>query len=147
MPDQPAFPTAKRPDGAPIGPPPELLDQMNTLAARLRLSEERYVELRRKLVVIEQNMLANHKRVMTEVKTFQEEFSEARRVIREIEDRVIALIKEVQLAPKREDFEVLKKYIELWNPLRFATVDHVEKICREMLDGGKQQPPPPAEPE
>jgi hypothetical protein len=114
-----------------------MLEQINTLAARLRLSEERYVELRKKLIVIEQNMLANHKRVMSEVKAYQDDISDIKRVIHEIEDRVIALIKEIQLTAKREDIEVMRKYVELWNPTRFVTVTQVERICKELIASGK----------
>jgi hypothetical protein len=120
------------------------VEQLNNLAARLRLSEERYVELRKKLVVIEQNMLANHKRVMGEVKAFSDETNDVKRVIHEIEDRVVSLIKEIQLTAKREDIEVIRKYVELWNPMKFATVGQVEKICREML-ADKRSPPAPEE--
>jgi uncharacterized protein (DUF342 family) len=144
-PPPPLSPPKEAPKAGPpaAGLPPEVQEQLNTLAARLRLSEERYVELRKKLVVIEQNMLANHKRVMSEVKGYQDDINDIKRVIHEIEDRVIALIKEIQLTAKREDIEVIRKYVELWNPLRFATVDQVEKICKELIARGSGQAPGP----
>ena len=49
------------------GPSPEvtgLSEQINGLAARIRVSEERFNELRKKLLFIEQNMLTNHKKLL-----------------------------------------------------------------------------------
>ncbi len=119
-------------------PPPQMeiqnaAPQLNSLAARIRISEERYLELRKKMLVIEQNMLANHKRAITELKTLGSEITEMKRSIVQIEDRILTVIKEIKLGAKKEDVQVIKRYVELWNPVRFVTVEHVEKIIEEKM--------------
>lgn len=108
-------------------------EQLNSLSSRVRLSEERYGELRRKLVVIEQNILGHQKKSATEIKTINAEISELKHMISEVEDRILTIIKELKLTAKREDIDVMKKYVELWNPVKFVSVDHVEKIVEEAL--------------
>ncbi len=113
-------------------------DELNSLSTRLRLSEERYIDLRRKLQLIEQNMLSNHKRAMTEVKAAISDIVAMRKTIDEIENKVILAIKELQLTAKKEDVDVIRKYFELWSPVSFATVNQVEKMIKEAFEEQKQ---------
>ena len=105
----------------------------NILNTRLRVSEERYSDLRRKLQLIEQNLLAHQKKVVGEFKNVQADILEMKRSLRVIEDRVIMAIKELQLTARKEDVDVLKRYVEMWDPLRFVTQDQVEKLIDEKL--------------
>ena len=108
-------------------------DQIVALTGRLRMNEERSAEARKKMIVIEQNMLNNHKRAMSEIKTLQSEVSELKRTMHEIEDRMIMIIKELRMTARKEDIDITKKYVELWNPVRFVTRDQVERIVDEKV--------------
>lgn len=111
----------------------ELTDKINNLAARLRISEERYGELRKKLTLIEQNMLVHGKKSNTDIKAIDSEITEIKHSITEVEDRILTIIKELRLTAKKEDVGVMKRYVELWDPTKFVTVDTVEKIVKELL--------------
>lgn len=120
----------------PASPSPavsELTDKINNLAARLRISEERYGELRKKLTLIEQNMLVHSKKANTDIKAIDSEMTEIKHSITEVEDRIITIIKELRLTAKKEDVGVMKRYVELWDPTQFVTRDTVEKIIKEIL--------------
>ena len=108
-------------------------NDLNVLNTRLRVSEERYSDLRRKLQLIEQNLLAHQKKTMGDFKNVQADILELKHSMRIIEDRVITAIKELQLTARKEDVDVLKRYVEMWDPLRFVTQDQVEKIIDEKL--------------
>jgi len=56
-----------------------------------------------------------------------------------IEDRILMIVKELKLTARKEDIAVMKKYVELWNPMRFATKEQVENIVKEAL--GKEKEP------
>ena len=114
-------------------PKTESSEQVTTLAARLRVSEERNSEMRKKIILIEQNMLSNHKRAMSEIKSLQTELSELKRTVQAAEDKIITIIKELRLTSRKKDIEVLRKYIELWDPVRFVSRETVEKIVEEKL--------------
>jgi hypothetical protein len=110
-----------------------LTDQISALAARIRIGEERYGELRKKLLVVEQNMLSNHKKAMTEIKALQTDILDVKRTIQTVEDRIITVIKELRLTARKEDIDVMKRYLELWDPVKFVTHEQVEKIIDEKL--------------
>lgn len=114
-------------------PANRLTEDMTSLAARLKISEERYNELRKKLLLIEQNMISNHKKAMNEVKMIDSDIAELHNKLNLMEERMILIVKELKLTAKKEDVDVMKKYVELWNPMRFATKDQVEKMIKESL--------------
>jgi len=118
----------------------ESIDKINLLSARIRVGEERNSEIRKKLLFIEQNMMTNHKKAMAEIKSLKDEMNELKRTIKNIEDKIITIIKELRLTSKKEDIEVMKKYIEIWNPINFVTRDQVDKIIAEQF---KQTERPP----
>jgi len=111
---------------------------INTLNTRFIVSEERYNDLRRKLQFVENNMLTNHKKAMNEIKSLNADLSDVKRSIEAVEDKIVLLIKELQLGAKREDVDVLKKYVELWEPAKFATFNYVDKSIKEAI-GGKDE--------
>jgi len=132
---------APAPGKAPL---PEMagMEQVNLLAARLRVGEERYSELRKKSLVVEQNMLSSHKKAMTEIKTIQDEINELRRSMTAIEDKIITIIKELRLTARKEDIDVMKRYLDLWDPVKFVTNEQVEKIVDEKLGKKEAEKPP-----
>jgi hypothetical protein len=107
--------------------------ELTLLATRLRVSEERYADLRRKLQLIEQNMLAHQKKSLMDAKHGQTDLLELKKTVRVMEDRIILAIKELQLTARKEDVDVLKRYVEMWDPLRFVSNDQVERIVDEKL--------------
>ncbi len=124
-------------------PAPEItgvIEQINGLAARIRVSEERFNELRKKVLFIEQNLLANHRKALGEIKESNSEIDELRHKVAEIEDRVVTVIKELRLAARKSDVDVMKRYIELWDPVKFVTADYAEKIAREIVEEKLKQP-------
>ncbi len=126
------------------GPSPEvtgLTEQLNGLAARIRVSEERLNEFRKKMLFIEQNMLTNHKKVLNDLKISNEEIDELRHTLAEVEDRVITIIKELRLTARKTDIDVMRRYIELWDPVKFVTAEYAEKIAREVVEEGKSPSP------
>ena len=143
----PAAP-AKRGLFAAKTPPPApdiggMTEQINTMAARVRIGEERYGELRKKMLLVEQNMLSNNKKAMTEIKSLQTDLMEVKRTMQAVEDRIITIIKEIRLTARKEDIDIMKRYLELWNPVKFITHDQVEKIIDEKLGKPEEQRIPP----
>ncbi|RMD57422.1 hypothetical protein D6825_04035 [Candidatus Woesearchaeota archaeon] len=118
---------------APPAPATDTVGALGGLSARLRISEQRYSELRKKMLFVEQNMLLNHKRAMREIKKINEDINEIKRTIQAIEDKIITIIKEIRLLARKEDINVMKKYIELWSPVDFVRREQLDKIIEEKL--------------
>ena len=103
------------------------------LSTRLRVIEERYADLRRKLQLIEQNMLMHQKKSAMDAKNSQTDMLEIKRAVRAMEDRIVMVIKELQLTSRKEDVDVLKRYVELWDPIRFVSQDQVDRLIDDKL--------------
>ena len=101
---------------------------------RLIVLEERYSEIRKKLQVAEQNMLSDFKRLHTEVKSSNSEVMETRHEMDDIKGKIMLIIKELQMLARSEDVDVLRKYLDMWQPVNFVTQNEVEKMVRDAVD-------------
>ena len=108
-------------------------EELGNTINRLRVLEERYTNLQSEMRVIEDNMARRNRNVTTEIKALTLDINELRKEINEIKDKVIVLVKELQRFAKREDVQVMQKYIEMWEPLNFVTHKEVEEIIDEKL--------------
>ncbi|MEM4263434.1 MAG: hypothetical protein QW666_00880 [Candidatus Woesearchaeota archaeon] len=139
------FGSKPKPEAGPPQEIVELTEKVNNLAARIRISEERYVELRKKLTLIEQNMLVHSKKANVDIKTLNSEIIEIKQMITDVEDKMITLVKELRLTAKKEDVGIMKRYVELWDPTRFVTRETVENIVREIVGGNDKAEKEPEE--
>ena len=106
---------------------------VNQLNARLKMNEERFSELRKKMQFIEQSMISNQKKVNRELKTLVSDITDSKKVITDIKSKMGLIIKELQLSASKEDVDVLRKYLDLWQPVKFVTATQVEKIIEEKI--------------
>lgn len=111
-----------------------LVQQVTNVTTRLRVLEDRHTNSRKKMQLVEQNMLANHKKAMEEIKLLKSEIDDVKHTMAELENRIVLLIKELRLSAKKEDLDVLKKYVELWEPIKFVTETQVENIVKDILE-------------
>ena len=114
-------------------------DILIDLAVGVAVLEERTENLRRKVQLIENNMLDTTKRVMAEVKTSASDIMEMKADIKDMESNVMLMVKEIKLTAKKEDVEIIKKYMDFWKPLNFVSQEQVEKIVREILEEHQQK--------
>lgn len=103
--------------------------------SRLRIYEGRYAELRKNIVVVEQNMLSHYQKTNRELKDLFSEVSELRRQIIDIQDNVTKIIKELGLLATKSDVTVLKRVIDYLDPIKFVRIDQVERIVKDAIKG------------
>ena len=106
---------------------------INSLNRRLRVLEERHSQMQRKTGVIEDNMLNNDKKIFNDVKNLSSEIKELKRDIAEIKDSIKMLVKELQSRAKKEDVDVIQKYLDLWNPTNFVTNRELDKAVTRII--------------
>lgn len=126
----------KQPEGPSIA---YISDEITNLSTRLKVLEERTTNMKKKDQIIEQNMLSSRKKYSDEVEILKEEIDEMKKIIKEIENKVILLIKELRMSAKKEDVNVIKRYLELWEPVKFVTQNQVEKIVKEFIEEERQK--------
>jgi len=107
---------------------------VNELAGRLRIYEARYSELRKNLVVIEQNMLSFQKKTNHELKGVYSELSELRRQVTDMQDKITMIIKELGLLATKSEVKVLSKTLDYLDPIKFVRIDQVRELVNEMID-------------
>lgn len=119
-------------------PTPNLLmqatAQINNVATRLKIIEDRYNNLRRKIQVLEDNMLRDQKKNDTNIKATNAIVTETNQTVQDMRDKIKLIINELKLCAKSEDVEVLKRYIELWEPLQYVTKNEFEHLLDEKVE-------------
>jgi DNA repair exonuclease SbcCD ATPase subunit len=119
----------------PMGPSvSELMDHVNSLSRRLRMLEERYSTLVSKNQLTDQNMLTNNKKFNTEIKTINLEISELKSDLTRLKETNTLIIQDLRECAKKEDIEIVEKYLKLWEPIRFVTQTQVENIVRDLIE-------------
>ena len=124
-----------KPKEVEAGPSLDVLSELNTLIRRMKLLEEQVTTLRRKQQMLEQNMLHGTKKMINEGKLLGSDMTEIRDTLRKIEDKVILVIKELKLSAKKDELDLLKRYVNLWEPVNFVTKNEVRSIVEDVLSG------------
>ena len=113
-------------------PPPG--EGNSNLSRRIKVLEERFTNLRSRFQLTEQNMIHKNKNFFSEIKTINVELTDVKREINELKDNMLNLLKELEAFAKREDVDMLRKYIDLWNPVNFVTKNDVDDIVNDAIE-------------
>jgi hypothetical protein len=114
-------------------PEPQIDEQSLENMRRMRTLEERYTTLERRSQITEENMIAHHRKISSDIKVLSQELRDVRKLVMEFSERFDSLLHELQGFARTEDVEVLKKYISYWEPVNFVTRNEAERIISEIL--------------
>lgn len=107
---------------------------LNDLNARTRVLESKYSLFGERLLVINQNMIEEYRKIMRDMKEVETELQEIKKEIFNLKEVLTGLTKEMKLFARKDTLKILEKYINLWNPMNFVTEkDVINLIRREML--------------
>lgn len=121
--------------GAPSAAPASSLAQsIGEIERRLRALEEKYSNLERRSQVTEENMLSGNRKMKTEIKMGSEELSDLKAQVADVNERIRAVVRELQGFAKAEDLDVIRKYLNLIEPLGFVTQNEVDRIVRQAVE-------------
>ena len=112
----------------------DTVNQMNSMSARLRILEDRYTNMRKRDQVIEQNMLTNHKNASADLKELHVEISDVNREINVIKNKIKLIISDLNNFARKDEVKVLERYVNLWEPIKYATYSEAEKIARRVFE-------------
>ncbi|MBW2965674.1 hypothetical protein KY342_01060, partial [Candidatus Woesearchaeota archaeon] len=90
-------------------------------------------DLNRKAQVTESNIVNERKRFITEIKTINSDIVELKKEIEGMKNKMDLIVNELQNFASKDEVDVMKKYIEFWEPVNFVTRNEVEKIIKEKL--------------
>ena len=107
---------------------------VTTLSTRLKILEERYTILRKKIQVTDQNIIELEKNQYAETQLIDEDVLEIKSKLKELVEKLELLNDEMKHFADRREFTVLKKYIEFWQPMDFVTRKEVNDFLRKKLN-------------
>lgn len=116
----------------------EITQVIVDLNNRIRTLENKYNLLGERLLVVNQNMIEEYKRLLREMKIINEDLREMRQETMLTQDAMRNMVKEMELFAKKEQVRVLEKYIDLINPMRFVTTEEVESLIIKQSSGVKR---------
>jgi hypothetical protein len=112
----------------------DLAGELNNISRRLMVLEERYTNLRKKTQVTDQNMLTSGKKTMTEIQTTNSDIDELKKQLADIVDKMKIIVRELKECAKKQEVDVLNKYINIWQPINFITRDSALKLIRDEVE-------------
>lgn len=109
-------------------------ERISSLATSMRVVEDRYGTLRKKLQLTDNELIEAQQEFERERKVLSEDIMAAKERIEELEERVATMEEEIQQAVHERDFRYLKKYVEYWDPSRFVSRSEAEKMIGDRAD-------------
>jgi len=101
---------------------------VNNVAANLRILEERYSTLRNKSQVSEQSMISMEKDIRADIRLLTDDLVDLKRDLSDIKDKLRIISGEIGNLVKKEDFKVVERYVDMWQPMNFVTRNELNKL-------------------
>jgi hypothetical protein len=112
----------------------ELLNSVTSAAKSLRILEDRYITIRKKTQLTDQNMLEANKHFNTEIIIINNDIDKLKLLMKEMNEKLDQLISETSNLAKRHELVVLSKYIDFWKPLNFITKEELDREIKYMKE-------------
>lgn len=106
---------------------PTVDTDMVSLLRRLRVLEERYGNLRKKAVVIEQNQIIIKNQIQSEIKSIDMEMVSLKKEYIDIDSKINLIQKELENLADAHEIRYLTKYLEFFSPANLITVKELDK--------------------
>jgi hypothetical protein len=112
----------------------EVSGQVNNVSRRLRILEERYLNIRKKTQLTEQNMIQTNKKLIGQIRDAFNEILEIRGDIKKINEQITVMNSELQDCANRNDLLAVDKYVEFWEPMNFLTEEQARKLIDDVIN-------------
>ncbi len=116
---------------------PDVEEKLTSLSAQLRVLESRYSNLSKRNDLLEENMLRNFNRLREDLKLVSSDLNSLKQKLFDFKHSLTKITKELGVMARREEFDTLKKYVELWEPVNFVTQKEVKEMIEEALEEAK----------
>ena len=94
---------------------------ISDLDRRLRVLEERYSNLRKKIQLTDENLVDGERTFSREIKSFNDSLIDLRKSTIDFNDKITVFESELSRTAKKSDVKIIEKYLALWNPTMFVT--------------------------
>jgi hypothetical protein len=112
----------------------EITTNISNISRRVRVIEERHVSLRERLNVTDKNMLGSARKLRDEMKASVEQVKDVWKEVESIKDDIKLIIKDLQTCAKQQDLNVLEKYVQMWEPIKYVSRSEVSRMIKEQVE-------------
>ena len=105
---------------------------------RLRVLESEYSLTRDRISILNQAFLESYKKLSQELRLLHQEIHNLKSEISELKLTNNHLIQEIPHLAKKDQVKILEKYINLWNPLHFATQSDLQEMLKQIKQRGEK---------
>jgi predicted nucleic acid-binding Zn-ribbon protein len=98
--------------------------RVNDLEQRIKLVHDR-------VSILDQTLLRQNDRLIKEIKSMKDDITELKNKVEKFDDVTEHIVSESEEFARKEELAVFEKFMKMWEPMNFATLDDV----KEMLQG------------
>ncbi len=103
---------------------------VSELGARVRTLENKYNLIGERLLMVNQNMIDEYKKLIKELKIMNSDMHEIKVEMANVKETMNMLVKEMENFASKNQMKVLEKYMDLISPLKFVTEDQVRELIK-----------------
>jgi len=108
----------------------QISSMISDLDRRLRILEERYGNLRKKIQLTDQNMIESERSFGKELRGFGSDMLELKRSIADFDEKVVIFGGEMDNIAQKTDLKIIEKYLAMWNPGMFVTRKELKEYLK-----------------
>lgn len=115
------------------GEPEQGQDIVVELVNRVRILESKYSLMSERLLIVNQNMIEHHKKLVKEFKAGEMEIKDIKNDLEKVKNILKHLSEEAANFARKDEIKLLEKYIKMWNPINFITETDVKNLLQREL--------------
>ena len=106
---------------------------LSDFSTRVNDVEEKTRLIKERLLTLGQTILKQNSRLNKEVVILKEDVRNIKNEIDRIKDKVDHIVAENADFARRDELKVFERYIKIFEPLKFATIDDVKRLIKKAL--------------
>jgi predicted transcriptional regulator len=105
----------------------DLLKNITSASKRLKIIEDRYLTIRKKTQITDQNMLETSSKFNDEIRSINDELTKLKITMKDMNEKIDQMISEMKGLAKQQDLLTLSKYVDFWKQFNFVTKEQLER--------------------
>ena len=103
------------------------------LFQRINEIEEKTKANKNKINLLASSTVTKYKKVEEDLNSIRENVNKISDELERLKQRVDYLLAEMPSLVRKEDLSSIEKFIKMWQPLKFATLDDVERMINQIV--------------
>ncbi len=106
---------------------------LSEFSIRVNDIEERTTQIKERLLTLSQTILKQSEKLNKEMVVMKEDMRNVHNEIDRLKETVEHIVRESSEFARKEEIKVLERYVKMFEPLEFATMDDVKRIVKKAV--------------